>query len=185
MIAKDLYEDAYKRQLENPVPYKGKNLAENMENLLFICPKCGGYDTFSSKGDTVSCKACDLKFRYTEYGMLEGAPFKTVYELAKWQTEEARKAISEDVIFNAPKGTLKTIANHVETLVDEGKVSIGKQGIMVGNTNISLEDVQDLNMHGRRGIVFSTKDAYYELKPEEGTCAYKFHLYYDLYKGNR
>ena len=184
-IAKDLYEDAYKRQLENPVPYKGKNLAENMENLLFICPKCGGYDTFTSRGDTVSCKACDLKFRYTEYGMLEGAPFKTVYELAKWQTEEARKAISEDVIFNAPKGTLKTIANHVETLVDEGKVSIGKQGIMVGNTNIALEEVQDLNMHGRRGIVFSTKDAYYELKPEEGTCAYKFHLYYDLYKGNR
>ena len=184
-IARDLYEDAYQRQLENPVPYKGKNLAEGMENLLFICPKCGGYDTFQSKGDTVSCKACDLKFNYTEYGMLEGAPFKTIYEFAKWQTEEARKAISENVIFSASKGTLKTVESHVETLVDEGKIAFGEDAIVVGNTRIPLENVLDLNMHGKRGIVFSTKDTYYELIPEVGTCAYKFHLYYDLYKGNR
>ena len=185
VIARDLREDAYARQAEAPTKYKGKNLAENMENLLFICPKCGGYDTFQSKGNTVSCKACDLEFRYTEYGMLEGAPFDTVYEFAKWQREEARKAIADNVTFSAPSGTLKTVENHVENLVDEGAVTMTTEAITVGNTSISMEDVMDLNMHGRRGLVFSTKDAYYELLPEKGVCAYKFHLMYDLYKGIR
>ncbi len=184
VIAKDLYEDAYERQMKNPTPYKGKNLAENMENLLFICPKCGNIDSFQSKNDTVSCKCCDLKFRYTEYGMLEGAPFETVYEFAKWQREEAKKAVEESRSFGASHAILKTVANHVEEMVDEGPVSLGADGISVGNTKIPLEEIMDLNMHGKRGIVFSTKDAYYEMKPDEGTCAYKFHLIYDLYKEN-
>lgn len=184
-IAKDLHEDAYERQIASPTPYKGKNLAESMENLLFICPKCGAVDSFQSKDDMVSCKACDLKFKYTEYGMLEGAPFKTLYDFASWQREEARKAVSNQVAFEAPNGTLKTVVNHVEEMVDEGPISMNTDGITVGNTTIPMEEVQDLNMHGKRGIVFSTKETYYEMKPDVGTCAFKFHLYFDLFKGNR
>jgi len=41
LIVTDLYEDAYARQLEQPRRYKGKGLAERMENLVFICPACG------------------------------------------------------------------------------------------------------------------------------------------------
>ena len=184
-IAKDLYEDAYKRQIESPVPYKGKDIAEGMENLLFICPECGGYDTFQSKGNTVSCKECGLTFQYTEYGMLENAPFKTMYDFAKWQTEEARKAIANNVAFKANHATLKTVVNHVDDMVDEGVLTMSTEGITVGNTTIPMEQLQDLNMHGKRGIVFSTKDTYYELIPDVGTCAYKFHLFFDLCKGNR
>ena len=51
----DLYEDAYARQLAEPKKYRGKRLAEHMENLLFICPECGKRDSFHSQGDTVSC----------------------------------------------------------------------------------------------------------------------------------
>ena len=184
-IARDLHEDAYARQLANPTPYKGKNLAENMENLLFICPKCGAIDCFHSEGDKVSCTACGLQFRYTKYGMLEGAPFETVYDFANWQKEEARKMVAEQKEFKAPKGTLKTVVNHVEELVDEGMVTMDANGITVGSTTIPMGEIQDLSMHGKRGIVFSTKETYYEMKPEAGVCAYKFHLYYDLHKGNR
>ena len=41
LLKNDLYEDAYERQLAEPQKYKGKNIAEGMENLLFICPECG------------------------------------------------------------------------------------------------------------------------------------------------
>lgn len=185
VIARDLYEDAYQRQIANPTPYKGKNIAEGMENLLFICPKCGAMDSFHSEGDKVSCAACDLQFRYTEYGMLEGAPFKTVYEFVNWQKEEARNLVVNHEAIKAPKGSLKTVVNHVEEVIDEGTISMDADKITVGNTVIPMEQVLDFNMHGKRGLVFSTKETYYELKPEKGTCAYKFHLYYDLYKGNR
>jgi len=184
IIARDLHEDAYGRQLEKPVRYKGKRLAENLENLLFICPMCGGIDSFHTHDNTVSCDKCQLTFRYTEYGMLEEAPFQTVYDFAKWQRREVEKAATEGCVYTAKHASLKKIENHVETIVDEGQVSFGEEKLVVGDTQIMVSDILDLSMHGRRGIVFSTKDTYYEMIPDEDTCAYKFHLLYETYKKN-
>ena len=66
-IQKDLYEDAYAKQIENPKKYKGKQIAYKMENLLFKCPKCGAMDTIRSEKDTVTCEKCGMSFKYTEY----------------------------------------------------------------------------------------------------------------------
>ena len=70
LIKRDLHEDAYARQLENPLPYTGEDLAESIETALYLCPKCGGIGTIQSKGDRFSCP-CGLSMRYTEFGMLE------------------------------------------------------------------------------------------------------------------
>ena len=184
-IARDLHEDAYERQLESPAHYRGKNLAEGMENLLYICPECGGIDTFHSHDDTVTCGKCNFTFRYTGYGMLEGAPFKTVRDFARWQAGEAEKAAEENAVYTAQNATLKTISNHVEEWLDEGSASLGADELVVGNTRIAFDEIMDMDIHGKRGIVFSTKHAYYEMIPSEGTCAYKFHLLYDIYKKNK
>ena len=45
LIKKDLWEDAYQRQSENPIAYKGKNLAKGLEHAFCICPKCKKIDT--------------------------------------------------------------------------------------------------------------------------------------------
>ena len=64
--------------------------AEQLESLLFISTGCCGIDTMHSRGDTVTCSHCSASFRYNEYGMLEGAPFKTVKEFAAWQKERVK-----------------------------------------------------------------------------------------------
>ena len=45
-----------------------------------------------------------------------------------------------------------------------------------------MNDITELAIHGKRGIVFSIKKEYYELKPAEGSNAYKFVLLYNAYK---
>ena len=70
-----------------------EHIAYRMESMLFTCPFCYAHESMHSERDTVSCKVCGGGFRYTEYGMLEGLPYKTVEELYKWQrTEVARVA---------------------------------------------------------------------------------------------
>lgn len=181
-INRDLYEDAYERQLADPKPYRGKALAEGMENLLFKCPKCGAYDTFQSRNDTVSCKACDFHFHYNEYGMLDGAPFKTLRELSAWQRDCVAKDVDENVIYSAKSAVLSTVAEHIETRVDEGALMLSKDGLKCGNTEIPLDDILDLAMHGKRAIVFSTNEKYYELIPSGEANALKFFLYFTRYK---
>ncbi|MBR3473989.1 MAG: 1-acyl-sn-glycerol-3-phosphate acyltransferase [Oscillospiraceae bacterium] len=48
-----------------PGRYRGKNKAEFIERMLYVCPKCG-LARFESKGDTVRCLSCGLEVRYEE-----------------------------------------------------------------------------------------------------------------------
>ncbi len=183
-INRDLYEDAYERQLADPKKYKGKLLAERMENLLFICPHCKEIDTMQSKDDTVSCKSCGFSFRYDEYGMLKNAPFETVRELAAWQKEQVANAAMERVTYTSHSATLSTIVGHEETLVDEGPLSFSSSSLKCGNTEVLLEDIWDLANHGRNAIVFTANKNYYELKPAKDTNTIKFMFLYQQYKKN-
>lgn len=182
IIAKDLYEDAYAHQLENPKKYKGKQIAYKMENLLFRCPECGAMDSIKSQKDTVTCEKCGLTFKYTEYCMLEGLRFKTVKELAAWQQEEVLKDAQEEKVYTSQGGKLTSIEKHVETECAQGAVSLTKDALSCGNVSIALDTIADLTMHGRRAIVFSTKEKYYELLPSEESNVLKFLLLYNVYK---
>jgi len=84
LMVNDLSEDAYERQLADPVAYKGKNLAKGLENLMFICPSCGKKDTFVSEGNQIRCKECEATYTYDEYGMLQDASYKTLKEVMAW-----------------------------------------------------------------------------------------------------
>ncbi|MBQ7916750.1 MAG: 1-acyl-sn-glycerol-3-phosphate acyltransferase [Firmicutes bacterium] len=177
-ITTDLYEDAYERQLANPKKYKGKNLAEHLERLMFICPKCGKRDTFHSEGNTVSCTSCGLTMHYDEYGMLDGAEFKTLKAFSDWQKEQVKAHIAAGEAYTATSGILNLVENHEETRICEGEVSMTAQMLKCGNTQIPVADITDLAMHGQQALVFSVGKTYYELRIAPGSNALKFFLFY-------
>lgn len=73
IIERDLYVDAYADQEKNPVRYEGRNAAEGIESMLFLCPKCGRIGTLRGNESRVSCTndRCDFEAEYTPYGYLE------------------------------------------------------------------------------------------------------------------
>lgn len=71
MIRDALYVDAFADQEKRPVPYRGRKLAESLERVLFICPRCRSLTTLVSKADRLSCTHCQLAVRYTRLGFFE------------------------------------------------------------------------------------------------------------------
>ena len=185
IIVKDLYEDAYARQLENPQRYKGKNLAEGLEKLLFICPKCGAYETLSSKGDTVTCEKCNMSFRYTDQGFLEGIKFKTVTELSKWQQAKIAEDVKNGKAYSAENVILSTVKNHVETEVTKGRLTITPDSLVCGSVEIPLESISDLAMHGQNALVFSVGKEYFEAITPKDANTLKFMLYFRCVDENK
>ncbi len=175
-IVRDLHEDAYARQAREPHNYRGKRLAEGLENLLFICSQCGGYDTFTSKDDGISCRACGLTARYTADAALQGAPFATVKAFSDWQNERVAQDADSGVTYRAVDGTLTTVSRHIETPVASGEVTLDGEWLRCGDAAIAVADISDMAMHGKRALVFSAADNYYELIPSGN--ALKFWLYY-------
>ncbi len=184
-ITRDLYEDAYANQITAPQKYTGKALAEPLENLLFICPTCGSYDTIQTRSDSVSCTSCNTAFQYNEYAMLENAPFQTVYQLSQWQKERVQQDVTNGIIYHVPFATLSTVAGHEETLVTQGPLQISSDTLSISDMKIPLKEISDMAIHGRHALVFTAGRTYYELKPSKEANTLKFLLYYRAWKNTQ
>jgi 1-acyl-sn-glycerol-3-phosphate acyltransferase len=177
-INRDLYEDAYARQLSDPKRYKSKNGAEGLESLIFMCPSCNKYDTLSSQGNTVRCEACGLEIGYDEYGMLSGIEQKTVYQLASWQREKITEDVGNGKIYEIEESEMFMIRNHERVSKDKGKLSISCESLICGDVEIPIGKIPDMAMHGKYALVFSYDGEYIEIVATKRSNMLKFQLYY-------
>ena len=78
-------------------PYKGKRLAEGLENYLVKCSRCGAFDSMVTEDDRFCCRACGQSGVYTEEGFLKGERlrFDSVYDWGVWSEAETEKYIEE------------------------------------------------------------------------------------------
>ena len=129
LITRDLAEDAYAEQARSPVAYRGKNIAEHIETLLFACPVCGKLHTVISSGSKVACSACGAEAEYLDTGYLRGGfGFTSVSEWVRWQDGIIRQLCEE-----AGEGTLFS-DDEVEVL----DVESGKNSRVVGRGRLKL-----------------------------------------------
>ena len=163
LIARDIDEDAYRRQTEHPVKYRGKRLAEGIQNALYRCPNCLRYGTVHGEGDQIVCD-CGLRLLYTQTGMLEGAGayFHTLEEWGVWQREamkEQLRTCGDAPLFADDRQTLLLIhTDHRVEIVAQGTLSIGRQGLICGTFCLPVHELQGLEIYGRNTIVFSDGD---------------------------
>ena len=179
IITEDLYEDAYARQLADPKPYRGRELAKGMEQLVFRCPECGGTDCFHTSGNDLICGKCGMTVTYDACGMLTGCRFSTLKEFSDWQKTVVEKDVEAGTAYRAAPVTLTLVEKQGETLLAQGEAEISREKLICGGEEFALGDIADLAMHGQRSIVFTVKGKYYELKGERGNNMLKFQMFFD------
>ena len=191
IIIKDLYEDAYEKQKENPIAYKGKNLAKGLEHSLCVCQSCKKLDTLSSIKDKVFCNECGFSTTLDKYGYFaENSKFKTVAEWDDFQQEELKKFVedkkssNQTFLFENTDSTLKSVkAEHQEENLGTGTFSMftdkfvfktiqdGKENII----ELLHQDIVDISMYGKQGLVFSDNQGnYYDLTSDKVRNVRKF-----------
>ncbi|MDF2699576.1 MAG: hypothetical protein K0Q49_1132 [Haloplasmataceae bacterium] len=72
VLEKELYHNDYNHQRNAMVKLKGKDHAEYIERVIYVCPKCNAIDSFTSHGDTFHCIKCEAIGKVNKYGFIEG-----------------------------------------------------------------------------------------------------------------
>jgi 1-acyl-sn-glycerol-3-phosphate acyltransferase len=197
LIRRDIYEDAYETMGENPRPYRGKGLAEDLETALYLCPRCGGIGTLVSRGDMLRC-GCGLAVRYDEYGTLrpvvrEGEPsgtgaefFASVRDWWFWQYKAMEGIVAEGegpVCWDEGEKLFEVRAGLGIRFLEQGRLSLGREGLRCGKVRFPLGDIPKLAVTGQRTLVFTIGEKRYELKNDRPRSAAKYQRVFELLAG--
>ena len=182
-IVRDTYEDAYKRQEEKPVCYRGKNLAEDIETALYMCPECKAIGTIHSKGNRFACD-CGLSAGYTKNGYLEAPKgkalaFSTITDWCRWQSEQLREVVDnsgDQPIFRDEHQKLYTFRPaEGHDLVGEGPMTISRTEFHCAGMTFPLEQITRFAIVDQMTLMFALRDGTgYEVLSDVPRSALKY-----------
>ena len=179
-IERDIYENAYERQVMKLNRYRGENLAEHIETVLYLCPVCNEIGTIRSEGNRFFC-GCGLDAVYSDTGLLEGEGlrFSTIADWDVWQSGQL-----EEIIANAGDGFVcsdedqKLFEVHAaagRSPVGEGKMHISRNEFHCAGLSFPLGDITRFAVTGKMTLSFALKDgATYEVHSVAPRSALKY-----------
>ena len=168
-IVKDIAEDAYARQKMKPAKYTGDRLAEGLENVFYICPKCHKYETIKTEDDRFFC-SCGLTGKYDEYGFISSpdVPWTTIPEWMDWESEEFDRRYddpADPMSFSNEGATLIEIGrDHSEKVLAEGTFYGDRNGFKIGDYSfdyLDMEGTEYINLGNT--FLFAINKIYYSV----------------------
>lgn len=197
-IVEDIHEDAYARQAEKALAYKGKNLALGMECAYCICPKCHSLGKIKTEGDAVFCTACGNKTTFDEYGFFTGDfGLKNTAEWEDFQEKEFDALVKtsakgqEEPYFWDDGILMRTVdSEHNEKELGQGKMSLYRDRFVfeslddsVSQIVLPISRIPDMSVYSRNGFVFTDSEGtHYEIKPTEKKSPLNVRKYISVWK---
>lgn len=179
----DLFEDAYQRQEEEQVVYKGQNLAGGIEHVLYCCPGCQGMNTLRGQSDQVICCHCGPMARYRQDGFFEGnRPFRSVQAWTDWQRgqlmAQAEGKSGQALLWDEGVQLLRN--EDQPRLLAEGRLLMDLQHLQLGEHRFELKALQGFEIYRKNVLQFSTQGGeHFQTSAPKGFNALK---YRDLYR---
>jgi 1-acyl-sn-glycerol-3-phosphate acyltransferase len=163
------------------IPFRGKDKAESIEHLLYICDKCEAVNAIKSKGDEFYCVKCKGRHSIDNFGFIVGrGKFNTTAKWNEWQRTFIEKIIDKGFIFKMKDIALDMFLhdNKLSHMVDlqftpdgfnvyfpkkrrYSKIDISE----VDSCNIVFKDQVELFIHGIKHVLtFDTKKNHMSIK---------------------
>ena len=143
---------------DSPYVFKGKNMLEGAENLVYKCPKCGHEYTLIADKNTITCAHCDLQVSMDgKYQFIN--PYKNIHNLQDWyryQKQEAQKVYDSGNFKLETEVTLKTYDDYGKGMVSvgEGKCVLDKEGLRYDGTFKGEEHHLFIPAHAMQALPF-------------------------------
>ena len=98
MVEQRLYYDDFAWLQTRPkIRYRNGNIAEGLENILTVCPKCHGRHTITTKKNAVFCETCGrLTQMDGRYQFAEDFQFQNLAQWYDWQKDFLQQKILQD-----------------------------------------------------------------------------------------
>ena len=176
LIQKDIFENTWENQKANPIRYKHSRRAENLQTVLYACPRCQGFGKLTSHKATLSC-GCGANWEYTEFGTFAPAePFENMHQWDTWQRQLLTQQLDAGQLHFCDKDmTLSEILDgHQQNTLAQGDLKLENDILSCGQMQFALQKIDDMALVQSRTLLISVGSNYYQIKAEDPTCLRKY-----------
>lgn len=166
IIRRDIYVNAYDEQRKNPQDYSGENLAECVERVLYVCPKCHEVGKLHSKGDYLKCD-CGYSVKMESDGFFHddghGVIYDNVLDWDLWQRniwKDKLLAVSDNEVIIKEAGQIvkRVDKEFEEVLTEDGELYLYKDRleIKISDTNVitmKMNEIKQLSLSGKDKVL--------------------------------
>ena len=147
--------------------YKSKKRAEDLERMLFVCPKCGAYSTLHSHGTTIECENCHLEVEYGEdllpHSNDVDFKFAKMVDWYKYQLESVKNhpIVPNQTIFADENVELWDQSTLKHVLMHKGEMSLDDKNLRFGDVVFSLDSFTSATCVGGRKLIVNMENKFY------------------------
>ncbi len=177
-------------QRDNHVRFKSKDPANNLNYILYKCPKCGAEYEMAAENGLVTCSACGNCVRYTEYGELLPQGDSVTFDRLDLWVDYERDSVAEEIKkddFSLTKEVALYLRNDEKNEYEEkgkGSLTVDKDKITFVGTEegkektleYSLTEVATIVTKNSEGIDLIIGGKPYRFLFTEHKWSYKYEL---------
>lgn len=176
------------------LPYKGNNLAEHLESMIYVCPICNELHSIYSAKDELGCNNCNFTATYTEKLLFKSEDkrvnFNKVLDIYCYQENFIRNYdfrslsyLDKDVSISLMSRTKR------RDKLESGTLIMDQNKIMIQNDEktfvIYLEYITSLTISYHNTLVINIDNNSYYLKGNDKFNALKYVHLFTIIKNNK
>ncbi len=178
LIERDIQENAFDRQKVWPHKYIAGRLAEHLERMVYLCPKCRRVDAMVSKGNWFRC-SCGFSVKFTPMGTFKpSVPFEDLAQWEDWQADALRKREFQHgkaLLFDTGVTLTEVTTTHEEMVVGRGAMELYEDKLVVAGLELPLDEITDMSVTRTRLLMLSFRNKYYEICAEKNANVRKYY----------
>lgn len=125
------------------IHYRCRKMAEGLENILTLCPVCGGKHTITTKKEKLFCENCGYLTSVDDrYGFTGNFRFENFAQWYDWQKEQLEKEIVENGAYTLTSSVELRLPGNGKGLTrhgGEGVCTLSREGLVYTGTKDSKE----------------------------------------------
>lgn len=174
LIQRDIHTSAWEEQRLAPVAHRSFRRAENLQTVLYLCPKCRKSGTMTGKGKYLSC-SCGSRWEFTPFGrFVPVEPFENIAQWDVWQRAELTQ--TKDLALRDENVMLLRLEdNHRQTKLVTDALALEGGVLRCGDYAWPLHAISDMALVMSRNLLMSVGSSYYQLKAPKGSSMRKYH----------
>ncbi len=191
VLTQALTHDEIEYQKQAKIEFTGGRYAENIEQVLFACPECGGFRGFHSSGAEFSCLSCGKSWLIDSFQVIkseQGADhFDNVRDWDRWQLQKLREMLDggyesgevlledDDVVFHTG------YKSRVPLFLSKGGLRLTSEELILLNKNgdelrrLKLKGISGINVQNREVLDLYSENVLYTVRdPKKRFSSYKW-----------